>query len=772
MRFISLRTKLLAGVLGIIVLLGGIFIVIALKVLPQKLEKELHKRTVLLAEDIASESTKYMLTEKYIDIKLMLYEHKNTTEDVRYIFILGSKDKVLAHTFREGFPTELIKVNLPEPGQRYRTQYLKTEEGKIVDIATPILNGELGTVRLGMTAQTITRSIADIIKVIAFIIVGVFIFGAVLAGIFAKSVTRDILRLTDRVKKIGRGDLERIVNVRSNDEIGLLAEEFNNMTLNLKRTISKRDELNTEIAEQKKVQELIRDIARGVSGGVGESFFKTLVKYLSETFDLPYAFVARVTGEDYGRADTVAVYANEDIVENFGYTLMNTPCNNVRHQGLCCYKKDVQSLFPEDHLLADMGVESYVGIPLRDSSGKVAGILVVMGTKPLGDTQFIESMMKIFAVRVSSELERIDTKEEMKYLIDEITAQKEFSETIFNDTGSGMLVMDKDGFILRINQAGGAILNIKEDDISGTHITSIHPLLEEMRVLTDKNYNQIVIDDTFNKTIGYTNSSLLNSAGKKLGIIIVFKDLTDIIKLKEEVEKKKKFEGMGRLVSGVAHEVRNPLNAISALSEALSLDLEGSEEQTLLLANISGQVKRLSNLMNELLNLGRPIEQSGMSMVPVESICLSALELLRASNPDDNHEINIIGPGDDRFLVFADIQKLQQVIINLLDNAVQHSPDESEIQLIICKHKDAYARISVKDKGTGIPLEHLSNVLEPFFTMRRGGTGLGLSIVKHFVELHGGDIEIYNNTPPPGCTVDIYIPLKKEVEDEGQHTYS
>jgi signal transduction histidine kinase len=112
--------------------------------------------------------------------------------------------------------------------------------------------------------------------------------------------------------------------------------------------------------------------------------------------------------------------------------------------------------------------------------------------------------------------------------------------------------------------------------------------------------------------------------------------------------------------------------------------------------------------------------------------------------------------------VLADGRRLQQVFLNLLDNAAQHSPEGSEIQVVICEPEGRVCRTQVIDRGSGIPPEILSRIFEPFFSTRRGGTGLGMSIVKHIVEVHGGTITIVNNDPPPGCTVEVRLPIGDE----------
>ena len=114
----------------------------------------------------------------------------------------------------------------------------------------------------------------------------------------------------------------------------------------------------------------------------------------------------------------------------------------------------------------------------------------------------------------------------------------------------------------------------------------------------------------------------------------------------------------------------------------------------------------------------------------------------------------------------ADANKIQQVIINLMDNAVKHSPRDEEVALEFDKTSDNCVMVMVIDQGTGIKSEDLPKVFEPFFTTSKGGTGLGLSICKHIVESHGGSIGIVNNKTMPGCTAWFTLPVHDQKEHQ------
>ncbi|MBE0425791.1 MAG: GAF domain-containing protein [Nitrospirae bacterium] len=226
-----------------------------------------------------------------------------------------------------------------------------------------------------------------------------------------------------------------------------------------------------------------------------------------------------------------------------------------------------------------------------------------------------------------------------------------------------------------------------------------------------------------------------------------------------------KMEVIGKLAGGVAHEVRNPLNAIMVFMETLIRDLESNAKYKPLIFHIRSEVNRLSDLMKDLLNLGRPVEKSDLRSELLNAICLASVDLWKHSEPGRSYTVKVLQPQDyDDVFVIADSQRLQQVFYNLLDNAARHSPEGSEIQLVIKRPEGNICRVQIIDRGKGLSEAILPRVFEPFFTTRRGGTGLGLSIVKHIVETHGGTVEIFNNEPPPGCTSEVRVPISNKQE--------
>jgi PAS domain S-box-containing protein len=197
-----------------------------------------------------------------------------------------------------------------------------------------------------------------------------------------------------------------------------------------------------DTTSRKQAEEALRNLAEAVSPVTGAAFFRTLVQRLAKTLGPDYVFVGELAGENWDTIKTIAVCAAGEIIENFEYPLRDTPCETVVGKALCSYPQGVRQQFPRDRLLAEMGVEGYVGAPLHDSAGRPSGLLVVMARKALGNAEFVERVLRVFAARAAAELERMRAEEERARLS---LAVEQAAESI--------AVTKPDGTIVYVNAA-------------------------------------------------------------------------------------------------------------------------------------------------------------------------------------------------------------------------------------------------------------------------------------------------------------------------------
>lgn len=161
-----------------------------------------------------------------------------------------------------------------------------------------------------------------------------------------------------------------------------------------------------DVTEKKRQEKLVVDIAQGIAAGTGEMFFRSLVERLAIALGADVAMVGEIDRKDPEKINTVAVYAGGHLAPNFQYPLDGSPCQQIVGASICCYPRGVADLFPLDKPLRDKGIEAYVGAPLTSSSGEKLGLISVMFKSPLEDGALAETLLRIFATRATSELER------------------------------------------------------------------------------------------------------------------------------------------------------------------------------------------------------------------------------------------------------------------------------------------------------------------------------------------------------------------------------
>ncbi len=214
-----------------------------------------------------------------------------------------------------------------------------------------------------------------------------------------------------------------------------------------------------DITERKRQEEAIKNIAAGVSAVTGANFYQQLVIQLANLFEAKYAFIGLID-EGKVKVNTMTLCAQGEIVENISYVLKNAPCADVVEHSTCSYPENVQQLFPEDKLLSDMDVQSYIGTPMLNAEGEVLGLIVVLDTKPMKSTEQVEEILKIFASRASAELQRTTADEKL------LRAQKKLSLHV-QQTPLGVIEWDKDFKVVGWNPGAEKIFGYSRKEAIG-----------------------------------------------------------------------------------------------------------------------------------------------------------------------------------------------------------------------------------------------------------------------------------------------------------------
>lgn len=339
-------------------------------------------------------------------------------------------------------------------------------------------------------------------------------------------------------------------------------------------------------------------------------------------------------------------------------------------------------------------------------------------------------------------------------------------ENILQSLTSGVITLDLDGAVISVNKMGVDILGVDyEKTLLGQHITSFLPGLSVSDFLL-KTREQIMYirPEGERLTLGFSCSELKDSDGNVQGYIIIFQDLTNIKQLEERLRTSEKMAILGQLAAGLAHELRNPLSAISGAVEILSAETSTTDENSRLVKMATQQIDRLNLLVEDFLILTMPIQKLG-GTVDLGLIIYETVESFGKTIQRKN--ITIDNKVKKGLMVQAESYRLKQAIWNLLLNSVDAMPEGGKIELS-SRDESGNIVIELSDDGHGIDEQIISRLFDPFFTTKEVGTGLGLAIVQKVIEGYNGTVNIISSKGD-GATFVITLPRFKRVSTDTVH---
>jgi two-component system sensor histidine kinase HydH len=354
-------------------------------------------------------------------------------------------------------------------------------------------------------------------------------------------------------------------------------------------------------------------------------------------------------------------------------------------------------------------------------------------------------------------------KKKFGILKEEHKEVKSYNDLILENSNDAILAVSKEGVITLFNKSAENIFHLNSDDVLGKNYNEIFTK-DELKINNlnhdgfsfDNQETDININNRI-KSIDISYSAI-KSEDKLLSIILVIRDLTEKKKFEEELKKKEKFSAMGELAGGVAHEIRNPLNAIYVIIQRLEIEFEGMNDKSEyfhLISTVKSEIKRINGIITQFLDFARP-RQPKMIEASLNKIVNDSIDVF--SSIANERKIRFEITFDNEFLIECDSDMLKQVFVNILKNSIEAITVNGLIEIKISKI-DAFIEISIIDNGAGISKENLSKIFNLYFTTKSNGTGLGLAIVYKIVEDHNGRIRIESKIGE-GTKVFISLPLQ------------
>ena len=316
---------------------------------------------------------------------------------------------------------------------------------------------------------------------------------------------------------------------------------------------------------------------------------------------------------------------------------------------------------------------------------------------------------------------------------------------IVRSVSSGLLTTDLDGAVMLVNPAAQILLGRGQQDLVGLNVDKL--FLDRLPSPgAGRNEVRALTPSGAEKHLGIGCSPLFGTDGATIGHIYTFTDLTVIRHLERELRQRDRLAAVGRLASGIAHEIRNPLSSIAGSVKMLATIATLTEDQRALVEIVTRESERLNGIIGDFLTYSRDREVQSAT-VDLCQLLSDTLTLLENRQSNIRIERNFAQPVA---LAEGDGDKLKQVFWNLCSNALRAMPDGGTLTVSLDSEDDHW-RICFQDTGTGISPQLIEKIFEPFQSGFEGGTGLGLAIVYRIIQAHEAQITV-SSQPGKGTT--------------------
>jgi signal transduction histidine kinase len=352
------------------------------------------------------------------------------------------------------------------------------------------------------------------------------------------------------------------------------------------------------------------------------------------------------------------------------------------------------------------------------------------------------------AVSVSHKIERFGQR--MRNVQEVFSALKENLDQILGNLQDGILLFTGDGRAVLVSESAGRFLNMDRDRILGLHA---HEIFDRSTVLGR------ALCEAFDAGVTLIQEEILTETGRRiqasldfiyedkttqgLGALLTLHDLESAEAIESEIELSRRMAAIGRLTSGVGHEVKNPINAIVVHVELLKSKLTGAGAPAMRhLEVIEAEIHRLDRVVQLLVDFSRPVElqlhEQDMRGVIGDVLALSAAEL-------STHDVKLESrlPGRP-MVVNIDADLIKQAALNVIQNGAQAMPEGGTLRVIL-EEQRKYAVLRIADQGPGIPDDIREKIFDLYFTTKSGGSGIGLAMTYRILQLHYGSIEVQSN---------------------------
>jgi len=357
----------------------------------------------------------------------------------------------------------------------------------------------------------------------------------------------------------------------------------------------------------------------------------------------------------------------------------------------------------------------------------------------------------------------IFTNQNLKSLSNEFGGFKTFTNSLLENMNEAVFVIDKNFKITLFNNSAKELFEIKRSKIIGEKIPELTDcnisFILEM-IANRKIFKSIEKPVNINNAVKYLSISITPNYDfmKNLeSYTVVTTDITESKKIEEQRKRDEKLLAMGELASGVAHEIRNPINSIGMIAQRLNKEFtptESTEEYSTITSLLKDEVNRINKIITQFLQYAKPIELQKSSVVLGKFFGdIHQLFTDQAKQKNIGFTIN----GNENLTANFDPELLKQTLMNIIQNAFDAVKENGKVESNYFRENGNIV-ISVSDNGSGIPVENQSKIFDLYFTSKKDGNGLGLSISQKIISQHKGSIEFTSSNQ--GTTFKINLPVQ------------
>jgi signal transduction histidine kinase len=373
-------------------------------------------------------------------------------------------------------------------------------------------------------------------------------------------------------------------------------------------------------------------------------------------------------------------------------------------------------------------------------------------------------------VQVSDKIERIGRR--MRNVEEVFSALKENLDSIMSNLQDGILLFTAEGRAALVSDSVERFLGIPRNRLFGGSVASIFSLETRLGRLvrdafeTGRTLDQEEIETETGRRVQVSLDFVVDqesAPGASLGALLTLHDLESVRELESELELSRRLAAIGRLTSGVGHEVKNPINAIVVHLELLRNKLSGPDARAMRhLEIIESEIQRLDRVVQTLVDFSRPVE---LQLKEQDLRRIVSGVLMLASAELETHNVRVSSHMPERPLITkVDADLIRQAVLNVVLNGAQAMSQGGELHVTL-REEGRMASIEIADSGAGIPDDIRAKIFDLYFTTRKDGSGIGLAMTYRIIQLHNGSIDVQSE-PNIGSTFTLKLPLLASAESK------